>query len=255
MQTYQKGVKKIPAVSITVEDAGLFDRLTRRGEKVVVRFSSENRMNGTDAISRNTVSELVGSEQPEKVVLVSGHLDSWDVGQGAMDDGAGAFVSWRALSIIRKLGLRPRQTIRSVLWTAEEMGLVGSEAYVERHASELGKFTLALESDMGTFTPTGITYSGKNQTAQCIMADIMAMMAPINATQLVISDEGSDTSLFDERGVPIGSLSTKNERYFYFHHTEGDTMTVETPENLDRCVALWASVAYAVASLNEPLPR
>lgn len=83
------------------------------------------------ATSRNTVSELVGSSKPEEVVIVSGHLDSWDVGQGAMDDGAGAFISWRALSVVKELGFKPKRTMRSVLWTAEEMGLLGAHEYAK----------------------------------------------------------------------------------------------------------------------------
>ena len=100
-------------------------------EEVIVQIYSENKLEPTPGISRNTVSELVGSKYPNQVVLVSGHLDSWDVGQGAMDDGTGAFISWRALSIVKQLGLKPKRTLRSVLWTAEEMRLIGAEAYAK----------------------------------------------------------------------------------------------------------------------------
>ena len=255
MQSYDVNVTKIPAISITTEDADLFQRLVDRKEEVVVRFSSENKLHDKPAVSRNTVSEIVGSKYPKEVVLVSGHLDSWDVGQGAMDDGAGAFISWRALSVIRRLNLRPKRTMRSVLWTGEEMGLLGAKSYVQKHQREMSQFVLAMESDIGTFTPRGLTYSGTNRTAQCVMWEIMKLMAPIDATQLRISPEGSDVQMFLTQGVPIASLDTANEKYFYFHHTEGDTMTVESAPDLDKCQALWTGVAYALASLEHPLPR
>ena len=92
-----------------------------------------------------------------QVVLVSGHLDSWDVGQGAMDDGGGAFISWQALSVVRQLNLKPKRTMRMVLWTGEEEGLLGAQQYYNRHKANAGNFSLVMESDIGTFTPLGIT--------------------------------------------------------------------------------------------------
>lgn len=126
---------------------------------------------------------------------------------------------------------------------------------LQRHHDELSTWSIALESDIGTFTPNGITYSGSNHTAQCVLHQILQLMAPINATRLVLSNEGSDVSAFLKDKVPIGSLDTKNEEYFYYHHTEGDTMRVESRDDLDRCTALWTSVAYALAAIDEQLPR
>ena len=97
----------------------------------MIRLYSENKLHNHTGISRNTVSEITGIHNPEQVVLVSGHMDSWDVGQGAMDDGGGMFISWRALSVVRRLNLKPKRTIRSVLWTGEELGLVGAASYVK----------------------------------------------------------------------------------------------------------------------------
>ncbi|CAG2177384.1 unnamed protein product, partial [Oppiella nova] len=127
---YAENVPKIPAVSITVEDAELFDRITQRGEKVKVSLYMEAHMEGT-GMSRNTISEITGYKYPDEAVIVSGHLDSWDVGQGAMDDGGGAFISWRALSVLKKLGLQLKRTVRSILWTGEEMGFFGVKDYVK----------------------------------------------------------------------------------------------------------------------------
>lgn len=269
---YDSNGTAIPAVSITVEDAQLISRLVSRNgsscfellyqfstlcflETVRIRLYSENRLNSTPVESRNTVSEIIGSVLPEKVVIVSGHLDSWDVGQGALDDGGGAFISWRSLTILKKLGLKPKQTIRSILWTAEEMGLVGAQRYVQDHAGQFNNVSLAMESDIGTFTPLGLSFSGKNLTSQCVMKHILQFLAPINATRLQLNNEGSDVTLMIDYGVPISSLDNSNDKYFNYHHTEADTMTVLSSEDLDKCLTVWTVVSYVVASLDQQLPR
>ncbi|CAG2176510.1 unnamed protein product, partial [Oppiella nova] len=255
MQSYKSGVPKIPAVSITVEDAELFGRLAARGVKVNVSLYMEASMADREGTSRNTVSEITGTDKPNEVVLVSGHLDSWDVGQGAMDDGGGAFISWRALSVIKKLGLKPKRTMRSVLWTGEEMGLIGVQAYAKQHAGELNRMSIAMESDIGTFTPLGITFSGTNSTAQCIVNEILQSLNTINATKLTLNEEGSDIDYLMAAGVPGSSLDNAHETYFYYHHSNGDTMTVEDSHQLDLCTAVWAATSYAFAALDDLLPR
>ncbi|CAG2105142.1 unnamed protein product [Medioppia subpectinata] len=254
MQSYASGVVKIPAVSITVEDAELFGRLAARGVKVNVSLYMEARMEA-EGTSRNTVSEIKGTDKPDEVVLVSGHLDSWDVGQGAMDDGGGAFISWRALSVIKKLGLKPKRTLRSVLWTGEEMGLIGVQNYAKEHASELSKMSIAMESDIGTFTPFGISFSGTNTTAQCIVNEVLKALNPINATHMSLGKDGSDIDFLMAAGVPGSSLDNRHETYFYYHHSNGDTMTVEDSHQLDLCTAVWAATSYAFAALDDMLPR
>ncbi|CAG2114029.1 unnamed protein product [Medioppia subpectinata] len=249
-----KNVPNIPAVSITVEDAEFFSRLCARGETVRVSLYMEARMDGT-GVSRNTISEITGSHYADEMVIVSGHLDSWDVGSGAMDDGGGCFASWRALSVLKKLGLRPKRTIRSILWTGEEMGLLGAKAYVNEHKHELHKISLAMESDEGTFSPHGLTYSGSNPIGKCIMSEILKMLAPLNATNLYPETKGPDIGELMQKGVPGSHIQTHNEHYFYFHHTNGDTMTVEDTDELDRNTAVIAATAYAVASIDVMLPR
>lgn len=171
-----------------------------------------------------------------------------------MDDGGGAFISWRALSIIKRLGLKPKRTLRSVLWTGEEMGLIGAKAYVKAHQNELKSISVAMESDSGTFTPTGLAYSGTNRTAHCAMHEIMKLMAPINATRLSLRPDGSDVMFLYAEGVPVASLDNENDRYFYYHHTSGDSMNVLNPKVLDKCQAFWTAVSYALASLDDLLP-
>ncbi|XP_071833000.1 carboxypeptidase Q-like isoform X1 [Apostichopus japonicus] len=253
MQFYKDSIKKIPVACIAVEDAEMLSRMAARGTKIVIKLILEAQTL-PDAVSRNTVAEIIGSKYPEQVVLVSGHLDSWDVGQGAMDDGGGAFVSWQALSVIRQLGLRPKRTMRAVFWTGEEQGYVGSQQYYEQHKSNISNYDLVMESDGGTFTPTGISNSG-NAATQEIMKQVLDLLSPINATTLQVSTEGGDVQSWMDAGVPGGNLLNQNDRYFWFHHSDGDTMSVQDPYMMDLCAAVWAVVSYVVADMDEMLPR
>ncbi|GBP03122.1 Carboxypeptidase Q [Eumeta japonica] len=252
-QTYDEGVPKIPTAAITLEDADLVRRMYDRGEKIVLNVKLSSKYN--EKTSRNTLIDLKGSEQPKKLVIVSGHIDSWDVGQGAMDDGGGMFVSWAAPVILKRLNLTPKRTIRTIFWTAEELGLIGAKAYEEKHRNESSNINFIMESDEGTFAPLGLAVGG-SQEARCIVGEILKLFESINATELIEEDNpGSDISVITETGVPGASLYNANERYFWFHHTEGDMMNVESPEELDLGAAFWTAVAYIVADLSVDIPR
>ncbi|KAM4736441.1 carboxypeptidase Q-like [Anableps anableps] len=253
LQIYQDGVKQIPTACITVEDAELMWRLAQKKQKIVIRLIM-GAQTLPDADSFNTVAEIRGWQHPEQVVLLSGHLDSWDVGQGAMDDGGGAMISWEALSLIKDLGLRPRRTLRAVLWTAEEQGGVGARQYFNLHKENISNFDLVMESDLGTFTPMGLQFRGSD-AAQKVMEEVVKLLAPINTTKLETGAEGTDIFLWMQAGVPGASLHVADSRYFWFHHSEGDTMSVQDPHDMDLCSALWAVVAYVVADLQDMLPR
>lgn len=254
-QDYSSNVTKIPTACITIEDAEMLNRMYNRGEKLLIYLYMEAHTL-PDTVSRNTVAEIKGSTYPEKVVLVSGHLDSWDVGEGAMDDGGGAFISWCSLVLLKSLGLRPKRTVRAVLWTAEEEGLIGAIQYATTHANETKNFNLVMESDEGTFTPKGLEFSGPNKSA-CIIQHILSLTATINTTNLKQSQNvGSDITVWTHNNsVPGASLLNDNGRYFWFHHSNGDTMAVEDPTALDKATALWAAVAYVVADLKNDLPK
>lgn len=252
-QYYESGVQKIPTACITIEDAELMARLASRGVTIVVSLNM-GAVQHPDADSFNTVAEIVGSKYPEQVVIVSGHLDSWDVGQGAMDDGGGAFISWEALSLIKDLGLRPKRTIRLVLWTGEEQGGVGANQYYDKHKKDIANMDLVMEADSGTFMPLGMQFSGKPE-ARAIMSEVMKLLEPINITKLYDNADGTDISFWMEAGVPGASLLDDISKYFWFHHSEGDTMTVQNPILMNLCAAIWTVVAYAVADLEEMLPR
>lgn len=253
VQEYASGVPKIPAACITIEDANMLDRMEKRGERLRVEIYMEAK-EVSPAVSRNTVAEIKGSTHPEQVVIVSGHLDSWDVGQGAMDDGGGAFVSWSALSIIRALGLTPKRTVRLVMWTDEEDGGVGSLQYYQQHVNESANINIALESDEGVFTPYGIQFTGTDK-AKDMMKTIGGLLAAINTTVVYDNGGGTDVDWWRKEGVPTGSIANHNEKYFWFHHSNGDTMDVMDSKAMDACAAMWTVYAYVLADMDEFLPR
>ena len=253
VQEYLPNVTKIPAASITVEDAQMLDRMQQRGWPIKIQLYM-GAQNLPQAVSRNTVAEVVGSVYPEQVVVVSGHLDSWDVGQGAMDDGGGAFVSWQALSTIKHLGLKPKRTVRLVMWTDEENGGVGSSQYFQLHKVNASNYNILFESDMGVFTPTGIQFTGSAK-AKAIMTEIGQLITSLNASSVTDNGAETDTGLWSQIGVPTGTLANENEKYFYFHHTDGDTMSVLDPVEMSLCSAVWTVFAYVLADMDDMLPR
>ncbi|XP_025905826.1 carboxypeptidase Q isoform X1 [Nothoprocta perdicaria] len=199
-QNYQPDVPQIPTACISVEDAEMMSRMSLRGTKIVV-YLKLGAKTYPDAPSFNTVAEIVGSKFPEQIVLVSGHLDSWDVGQGAMDDGGGAFISWEALSLVKDLGLRPKRTLRLVLWTGEEQGGVGAEQYYQLHKENISNFDIVMESDEGTFKPMGLAFTGTDE-ARDIVREIMTLLLPINITDIYDPADGTDIDYWMRAGVP-----------------------------------------------------
>jgi len=245
----------IPSASLTVEDADLMWRLQNRNLTFTIRLYMEAE-NHNNTESFNVVGEITGSEFPDEVVIIGGHIDTWDVTDGSMDDGGGVMMAWEAVRVIQELNLRPKRTIRVVLWTAEEFGLIGGAAYYTRHNSTSNKTAIVMQADGGSFKPYGIRLSGGLRTHQ-VMQEILDMLREINATQICPgSGASSDTGWWvNEAGVPGVELCNANENYFDWHHTYGDSMTVLDRDDLDRCTIVWATIAYAVANLDELLPR
>ncbi|KPI91153.1 Plasma glutamate carboxypeptidase [Papilio xuthus] len=250
-QDYGNNVTKIPTAAITHEDADLLRRLQDRGITIVMSINMTSTLDYKT--SRNTLIDLKGSEDREKLVIVSGHIDSWDVGQGAMDDGGGMFISWYAPIIINKLKLKPRRTLRAILWTSEEPGLVGAFEYLSRHVNELNNINFIMESDEGTFKPLGLDVSG-SQNAVCIVAEVLKLFKPIDKLK-VSSTVGSDITIFNSKGVPGASLLNKNERYFWYHHSNADTMDVQNKDDVVQCAAFLAAFSYVISDLTEDIPR
>ncbi|XP_062987050.1 carboxypeptidase Q [Elgaria multicarinata webbii] len=252
IQSYTSDVPKIPTACISVEDAEMMARMSSRGTKIIVTLKMGAKTY-PQADSFNTVAEIVGSKYPEQVVLVSGHLDSWDVGQGAMDDGGGAFISWEALSLIKDLGLRPKRTLRLVLWTAEEQGGVGAEQYYQLHKVNISNFDVVMESDEGTFMPTGLAFKGSDK-ARNVIKEVMKLLKPINITNVFENGGGTDINYWIQDGIPGASLRDDITKYFWFHHSQGDTMTVQDPTEMNLCAAVWAVVSYVIADMEEKVP-
>jgi carboxypeptidase Q len=250
---YDSLVARIPAAAITVEDAAMLHRMQERGQRVAVRLTMDAR-NLPDSPSRNVVAELVGRELPDQIVVMGGHIDSWDVGTGAVDDAGGVVAAWEAVRILRHLGVRPRRTIRVVGWTNEENGLRGALAYREAHQAELERHVLAIESDGGLFRPLGFGFTGPD-SARAIVSQIAALLSGIGADSIFATGGGADIGPLMQRGVPGMSLSVDGSRYFWYHHSEGDTVEKLDPAEVARCVAAMAVMAYVVADLPEALPR
>jgi carboxypeptidase Q len=243
---YAAGVPRIPGAALSTEDADLLERLVARGEKVVVRLKMGAHAE-PDVESANVIGELRGRERPDEVVVVSGHLDSWDVGTGATDDGGGCIVAWEALRVMKKLGLRPRRTVRVVLWTNEENGGRGGIAYRDRHRAELGNHVAMIESDNGVFRPLGFGVNA-SEAARQTLATIASLLAPVGASEIVRGGDGADiTPSTREAHIPALSLEVDNSRYFLIHHTQADTVDKIDPADMARCAAAMTVMAYVIA--------
>jgi carboxypeptidase Q len=211
-------------------------------------------MTHPDALSRNVVGELLGREKPEEIVVLGGHIDSWDVGQGAMDDAGGSVAAWEVLRVLKRVGLRPRRTIRVVLWTNEENGLRGANAYRDAHAAEMPNHVLAMESDGGVFAPQGFSFDGADE-AMTMVGGIATLLDSIGATRIRAGGAGADVGPLTAAGVPGLGLQVDGTRYFWYHHSEADTMDKLDPREVAQCVAAMAVMAYVIADMPETLPR
>jgi carboxypeptidase Q len=245
---YDETAPRIPAAAISVEDAQRLQRITDRGQRLVVRLAMQAQAL-PDVESANLVGEIPGRERPEEVVLVGGHFDSWDVGSGALDDGGGCIVTWEALRLVKKLGLRPRRTLRVVLFTNEENGLRGAHAYRDQHESALAQHVLALESDNGAFRPRGFNFTG-SERARATVQEIASLLAPIGADRIGPSGGGADVNpLAQAAHVPTMSPDVDNSRYFIYHHTPADTPERLDPEEMSLLAGAIAVMAFVVADM------
>lgn len=250
---YDPNQPQIPVAAITIETAELLQRMNDRGDRPTLRIKMEAKFL-PDAESANVIAELKGSERPDEIVLISGHFDSWDVGQGAHDDGGGCIVAWEAARLLKELGLRPRRTIRVVLYTNEENGLRGGNAYRDAHRAELAKHILAIESDSGVYRPEGF---GLAATAplqvRSNLQEIAKLLSGIGADGIAATGGGADIGPIMREGVVGASLDVDGARYFDIHHTPADTLDKVNPRELALCVATMAVMAYTVADMPQSL--
>ena len=248
---YDPNQPKIPVAAVTIEVAEFLQRMNDRGDHPTLRLKMEAKFL-PDAESANVIAELKGSERPDEVIVIGGHFDSWDVGQGAHDDGGGCIVAWETIRLLKELGLRPRRTIRAVLYTNEENGLRGGNAYRDAHNSEVAKHILAIESDSGVYRPEGF---GLAETAplqaRSNMREIAKLLAGIGADQIAADGGGADIGPMMREGVIGASLDVDGTHYFDIHHTPADTFDKVNPRELALCVATMAVMAYTVADMQE----
>jgi carboxypeptidase Q len=244
---YDAGVREIPAAAIAAEDADRFKRLQDRGVTIHVRLAMDAHFE-PDAQSYNVVGEIRGRDLPDEVVLVGGHFDSWDVGTGASDDGGGCIASWEALRLMKALGLRPRRTIRVVLFTNEENGGRGGTGYRDAHRAELANHVLLMESDGGVFNPAGFGFTGP-LPARATVTAIGTLLTSLGAHTIAASGGGADIGPSGEAaGIPMMSHLVTGD-YFLVHHTAADTIARITPKQIADNAAAIAVMAYVVADL------
>lgn len=243
----------IPAACIASEDALQLAHLAAQGP-VRVHITVTPQLL-PDVKSYNVVADLKGSEHPEQVVIVSGHLDSWDLGTGAIDDGAGVVSAMQAANLIHQLGLRPRRTLRVVAWMDEETGGSGNKAYAKAHAGEVANHVGALEIDLGAGHPIGL-YVKASPAAREFLQPVADVLRGIGAGNLQAADgSGADIEWLAAEGVPAFSSIQDSRTYFDYHHTAADTLDKVSPENLAENAAVATVLGYALAMLPGPLPR
>ena len=250
---YAMDAPKIPAGAVTAEDADLIADLVRQGPVRMKLVLTAQTL--PDVESANVIGDIKGTEHPEQVIIVSGHLDSWDLGTGAIDDGAGVAVSMEAANLIQKLHLKPKRTIRVIAWMNEENGLAGSKQYEKDHQNEASNHFAVMETDGGAGHPVGINIKGKPEVKK-MLAPVAAILQESGAGMMNFVDHcGADIEPLEKAGVPAFSPIQDSRFYFNYHHTAADTLDKIAPKELAENSAVVAVLAYALANMEQPLPR
>ena len=244
---YAEDAKKIPAAAISTEDADHIERLSAKGKTIKVLLNM-NPITHPDATSYNVIGEITGQEKPEEIVLLAAHIDSWDVGSGAHDDGGGCMAMLGAMESIKKLNLKPKRTIRLVLFTNEENGLRGAKQYSENVKDQIKNHVMAIESDTGVFAPVGVRVQnsdvGKKQ-----LEELMPLLASLNATEITDGFSGADIMPIVNQGVPGLGMAVHGEHYFDIHHTEADTLDKVDKDEFRKNIAVASILAFVIADM------
>jgi carboxypeptidase Q len=250
---YANDAPKIPAGAVTAEDADLIADLVRQGPVRLKLVLTPQTL--PDVESANVIADIKGSEHPEQVIVVSGHLDSWDLGTGAIDDGAGVAVSMETANLVQKLHLKPKRTIRVIAWMNEENGLAGSKQYAKDHEKEWMNHFAAMETDGGADHPLGINIKAKPEVKK-MFAPIATILQESGAGMLNLVEHcGADIGPMEKAGVPAFSPIQDSRFYFNYHHTAADTLDKIVPKELAENAAVVGVLAYALANMEQPLPR
>jgi carboxypeptidase Q len=243
----------LPAAAVTAEDADLLANLSRQGAVRMRLTLTPQTLPPVE--SYNVIADWKGSEHPEQTVIVSGHLDSWDLGTGAIDDGAGVVVSMQVIHLLQQLGIHPKRTVRFIAWMDEEQGEEGAQIYAKEHANDLLNHVAALESDSGAGHPVGFRYVGKPELEEW-MRPAAQVLESIGASTVTYSSEvGTDVDLLNEKGVPGFSPAQDSRFYFNYHHTAADTFDKVDARELNENAAVMTVLAYALADSADTAPR
>ncbi len=208
-----------------------------------------------DAVSYNVIGDLKGSVHPEQIVIVSGHLDSWDLGRGAIDDGAGVAVAMQTAQLLRQLHLRPQRTLRVIAWMNEENGTRGARAYQADHQNDIANHFAAIETDLGAGHPLGFYAQGKPEVLNLLQPLSVILQSQGAGVTRLVGETGSDVSLLGEAGVPTFAPIQDSRTYFNYHHTAADTLDKVNPKELQENCAVVAALAYTLASMPQAWPR
>jgi carboxypeptidase Q len=245
--------RQIPAAAITAEDADLLANLSRQGPVRMRLTLTPQTLPLVE--SYNVIADWKGSEHPEQIVIVSGHLDSWDLGTGAIDDGAGVVVSMEAIHLLKQLGIHPKRTVRFIAWMDEEQGAEGAQTYAKEHANNLLNHVAALESDTGAGHPVGFHFVGKPELEEW-MRPVAQVLDSIGASTITHSREvGTDVDPLNAKGVPGFSPAQDSRFYFNYHHTAADTFDKVDARELNENAAVMTVLAYALADSADTAPR
>lgn len=252
--SYEEGIDQIPHAALTPEDVKFMQRMQERGETIELEIYMEAR-NLPDTESRNVIAEITGSEFPEEIITIGGHIDSWDVGQGAMDDAGGVFAAWEAARILKNLGFQPKRTIRLVFWTNEENGLRGAHTYRDKAVEEgVENHIFAFESDYGVFEPVGLNFAGTVQAGE-ILQEIATLLLPVVDIKVETGFGAPDITPLIGEGIPGAGLVPDATKYFWYHHTHVDTIDKLNKDEFNKCVAVMSVITYVVAQMDDRLPR
>jgi carboxypeptidase Q len=250
---YAADVPRIPAAAVTTEDAALLRRLAEAGHDVRVRLVMGARQE-PDRPGANVVAEIRGRERPEEIVLIGAHLDSWDVGTGAVDDGSGCVMVLETMRLIAA-GSPPRRTVRAVLFANEENGLRGGRGYRQAHEAEMDRHVAAIESDSGGAWPRGLSVRAGEGGVELLRQMALEVLAPLGAARVEAGHGGADISPMARHGVPLIGLTVDSTRYFDWHHTMADTLDKLDPQELQQAAAALAAATWAIADHEKTLPR
>ena len=250
---YDDEVVRVPSAAVSTNGADRIAALVDSGRRVRMRLKLDCRW--YDPVeSFNVVGELVGSEKPDEILVVGGHLDAWDVGQGAHDDGAGCVQSMEVLRLLKDLDLRPKRTVRCVLFMNEENGLAGGRTYHSTHQEAMERHVFALESDSGGFTPRGFAVTMSDE-ARAIVESLVPLLERTGADRVLGNGSGADIGPMRAERVPLAGFRPDPQRYFDLHHSRMDTLAAVSPRELSLGAAAMAGLIWLVADLEEPLPR